>query len=81
MSKTPDDNTTARTLTPSTQDLDPDEDESTLSPELAKLERILSRKTGVEFRGDQKGHKAAIRNRRNNKETARYDRGVEEGKL
>ena len=44
MSKTPDENTTARTLTPPTQDTDPEDDESTLSPELAKLERILSRK-------------------------------------
>ena len=44
MSKTPDENMTARTLTPPTQDTDPEEDESTLSPELAKLERILSRK-------------------------------------
>ena len=44
MSKTLDENTTARTLTPPTQDTDPEDDESTLSPELAKLERILSRK-------------------------------------
>ena len=44
MSKSPEDKNTTTNLTSDTQDNDLDEDETTLSPELAKLERILSRK-------------------------------------
>ena len=51
MSKTPEDNTTTRTLTRPAQDIDSDEDESTLSAELAKLERILSRKQKSSLEG------------------------------
>ena len=60
MSKTPEDKTTTTTLTPPTQDIDPDEDESTLSPELAKLERILSRKQTSSLEGIKKDIKLLL---------------------
>ena len=51
MSKSPEDKNTITNLTSDTQDNDLDEDETTLSPELAKLERILSRKQTSSLEG------------------------------
>ena len=51
MSKSPEDKNTTTNLTSDTQDNDLDEDETTLSPELAKLERILSRKQTSSLEG------------------------------
>ena len=61
MSKTSEDKTTTTTLTPATQDIDPDEDESTLSLELAKLERILSRKQTSSLEGIKKDIKLLLK--------------------
>ena len=81
MSKTPEDKTTTTTLTPPTQDIDPDEDESTLSPELAKLERILSRKQTSSLEGIKRDIKLLLETEELIKKTRGYNRGVEKGKL
>ena len=51
MSKTPEENRRAVTQTSLQHNHDQDEDESTLSPELAKLEHILSRKQTASVEG------------------------------
>ena len=60
MSKTPEENKTTKTLTATNQDIDPEEDETTLSPELAKLERILSRKQELNLEGIKKDIKLLL---------------------
>ena len=62
MSRTPDEKSPALNLTPVPQDNELDEDESTLSPELAKLERILSRKQTAILEGIKNDIKLLLEN-------------------
>ena len=58
-----------------------EDDESTLSPELAKLERILSRKQTASLEGIKKDIKLLLENEELIKTTAGYNRGIEKGEL
>ena len=62
MSKTPDGKSTTTNQTPVIQENDMDEDESTLSPELAKLEQILSRKQTASLEGIKNDIKLLLEN-------------------
>ena len=62
MSKTPEEKQPAQNVTPLLQDNELEEDESTLSPELAKLERILSRKQTANLEGIKNDIKLLLEN-------------------
>ena len=62
MSKTPEENRPAVTQTSLQHNYDQDEDESTLSPELAKLECILSRKQTASLEGIKNDIKLLLEN-------------------
>ena len=62
MSRTPEEKSSALNLTPAPQDNELDEDVSTLSPELAKLERILSRKQTASLEGIKNDIKLLLEN-------------------
>ena len=63
MSKTPEENRTAVTQTPLQHNNDLDEDRATLSPELAKLERILRRKQTASLEGIKNDIKLLLENK------------------
>ena len=62
MSKTPEEKQPAQNVTPLPQDNELEENESTLSPELAKLERILSRKQTANLEGIKNDIKLLLEN-------------------
>ena len=63
MSKTPEENRSAMNQTPPQHNNELEEDESTLSPELAKLERILSRNQTASLEGIKNDIKLLLENK------------------